>query len=209
MSSIILYHGPEAFEIAKAAARKAGRMVSKPLGEGGLKVDEARYVVSLMMRASLGDRSDVVVVGPLDRANEKASDTLLKVVEEPPAGALPFFWADDLSGVAATLRSRCQPQWCPGEGSPLPEEVQELAWHLCDDLRSGDIVAVSQALEGYKKKKGDLEDLIRGLVQCIVHSAKEGDLEVLDLWEGIRPELCHDRPIFWGVLRGLLGVSHG
>ena len=100
MASCILFHGPGARQAAEAEAAKIGRLVAPPLGDDGLKVDEAREVVELLMTTPVGDKLGVVIVGPMDEAAAKSCDTLLKTLEEFKGGLIrPILWAHDLSGV--------------------------------------------------------------------------------------------------------------
>lgn len=67
------------------------------------QVRDARERVSL--RPSIAERV-VLYVPRADRLNESGTNALLKVVEEPPAGAVFVFVAEDVSRIPQTLRSR-------------------------------------------------------------------------------------------------------
>jgi hypothetical protein len=115
LSSTRLYHGPGAEAEALSQAHQAGRLLAPPFGGGtGLKVDEARQIVSLLNSTPVGVAVGVVVVGPMDLANDKAADTLLKTIEQFDATVLPILWAQDLGNVRPTIRSRGMAHWCPG-----------------------------------------------------------------------------------------------
>ena len=68
------------------------------------QVRDAREKLSL--RPSLAPRV-VMYVPHADRLNESGTNALLKAVEEPPAGAVFVFVAEDVSKIPATLCSRC------------------------------------------------------------------------------------------------------
>lgn len=54
------------------------------------------------------------IIDDADSMNEEAANSLLKTLEEPPAGAILILIADDTDHVLPTIRSRCQPvQFAP------------------------------------------------------------------------------------------------
>ena len=119
--SSFLYHGPGARE--KALSRQSeGRRLGGPFGEGGLKIEDARNVLSLFDRIPPGRKKCMITVGPLNKATPASIDVLLKSVEEPPRKVEIILWAEDLNGVLPTMISRCWPVWCPGEEMREREE---------------------------------------------------------------------------------------
>jgi hypothetical protein len=96
------------------AARGLGRLL-REFGEGGLKIADSRELVETMDGAPVGDVPGVVVVGPMDHAQQAAADVLLKTLEEfDPDQVRPVLWANDETEVSPTIRSRCLRRWCPG-----------------------------------------------------------------------------------------------
>ena len=87
MSSCLIFHGPGAKAAAMQKAVSAGRLLAPPFGEDGLKTDDAREVVELLFSTPLGMDIGVIVVGPMDEANLKASDVLLKRILVAPRAA--------------------------------------------------------------------------------------------------------------------------
>jgi DNA polymerase III subunit delta' len=60
----------------------------------------------LMLRPSSAPQM-VMYIPAADRLNEAGTNALLKILEEPPAGAVCVLVAEDMNRLPATLRSRC------------------------------------------------------------------------------------------------------
>jgi hypothetical protein len=159
ISSAILFYGPGAQQEAHEFALSKGRLLAPPFGEGGLKTDEARQIVSLLTSAPVGDRLGVVLVGPMDDANPKSSDVLLKSIEEFNGRIVcPVLWARDIGGVTSTIRSRCLAQWSYGQDTDEGvDEGRKLihAWQgrdiptlieITKSLGTGDVLQVVSAV---------------------------------------------------------------
>ncbi|MBA1149207.1 DNA polymerase III subunit delta', partial [Ectothiorhodospiraceae bacterium WFHF3C12] len=65
----------------------------------------------------------VGIVDPADRLTINAANSLLKTLEEPPAGAYLILVASQPSRLPATVRSRCQPV-----SLPVPGEAEAQQW---------------------------------------------------------------------------------
>ena len=73
-----------------------------------IKVDQIRELVEFtMLTRSRGDHK-VVLVQPADVLNTHAANSLLKTLEEPPAGVILILVTANPAALAATLRSRCE-----------------------------------------------------------------------------------------------------
>jgi DNA polymerase III delta prime subunit len=163
--SSILIHGPGAEQRALQEALSAGHLVGN-FGKDGLKVDDAREIVVLVNQPPFfpDGKSPVVIIGPLDKAQEKTQDVLLKTVEEPE-GVLLILWAVDAGTVADTIQSRCLIYWAPETEqvvSPLEETAQAFLRHLA----AGEKAEAIQLLSGYKTD--DLEAFADVLGQVMV-----------------------------------------
>lgn len=200
-----LFHGPGAKDAALSAASKAGFLLCDPVGEEGLKVDEARGIASLLLESTFSEAKGVVVVGPMDLASNKASDALLKSIEQFNAYVQPILWANDLGGVSPTIQSRCLTFWSP---ALVDEEVDEQFSDIARELVFG-------ALDG------NLETVLRVLNQ--VNNLKVPDREhrffkevsealtgYLDnpkayaLWSSLRKTLILNKITFLDVVSGFL-----
>lgn len=182
MSSCLLFHGPGSRQTAVDRAYEIGRLMAPPFGDEGLKVEDARQVVELLLSTPIGTEVGVVVVGPMDQANYKASDVLLKCIEESPNRFVrPILWAYDLGDVSATIRSRCLDQWCPSTGEDMEnDEILPVAWKL-----------ISAVLDG------EWENLLS------VHRAKTDEIALLQALSGVLVTDLGDqqKQALWGRLR--------
>ena len=199
-----LFHGPGAFEDAIQEASRVGVQVVPPIGEGGLRVDAAREAVHILSRPAAGDQQGVLIIGPMDEANQKSCDALLKIIEDHRAGdVIPILWANDLAEVSSTIRSRCHAEWSLGNGRAVTQEVYDLSWYLCDSALDGE---VSQVLLYLKEGREDLQSLGRGVAQCIAENARDGNEDFLLIWDALREELQHEIPSAIGFTRAFLQV---
>jgi len=159
-----------------------GRLIHEPFGEEGLKIAESREVIDLMNNTPVGDSPGVLLMGPLDRAQQAATDVLLKSIEEFDDRIVrPVLWAFDEAGVSPTIRSRCLRRWCPGP-EVLDEDLLETARGLVEAALAGDVPSVIEGLREQEPR------------DVLVASAKAlrdrgVDEESQALWEAIRGAL--------------------
>jgi len=187
-TSCLLYHGPGARQTAIDEAGRRGRLLHEPFGDAGLKVDEAREFVALLLEVPLGIDKGVVIAGPMDLAPPKSSDALLKSIEEFNPYVLPLLWATDLGGVAGTIRSRCLPIWCPATGLELAdEEVEAAARELLNAVLQGHLYEVPTLVEkvGKNGKKSGREYELLAEVAYAMTGMLDNP-KVLPLWERVR-----------------------
>lgn len=93
-------------------------------GKTQISVEQIRDLRErIALRPSRAQRV-VIYVPQADRLNESGTNALLKVVEEPPAGAVFVFVAEDLGKIPGTLQSRSV--ILPFSGVPKQEIVQGL-----------------------------------------------------------------------------------
>lgn len=192
-TSALLFHGPGARVEALRAMPRIGRAVSEPIGEDGLKVEGARTISQLLQDRPLGDREGALLIGPMDRAEQKATDVLLKIIEEfDPEGVRPVLYAYDLGSVSSTIKSRCIHRWCPdGPEDPQDEERVKLAFDLVDATLQTDRARVIEALRDVKGPEG--AEIIEACAQVLV----------------LEPEsLAGARQVLWQKLRTLASYRH-
>lgn len=85
--------------------------VRRVIPEGlSIGVDEMRAIVATASRRPSTGRWQIVVIEDADRLGERAANTLLKVVEEPPPSTVFLLCAPsvDPEDISITLRSRCR-----------------------------------------------------------------------------------------------------
>lgn len=180
--SAILFHGPSAKGAALALASELGRMIHEPFGEKGLKIAESREIIDLMNNTPVGDEPGVLVMGPMDLAQQAAADVLLKTLEEFDERIVrPVLWAFDEAEVISTIRSRCLRRWCPGQMS-LDEHMLDIARGVVESSLVHDTAGVIEAL-----KEQDPRDVLVAAARSLEDRGVDG--ETRGLWEAVRNAL--------------------
>lgn len=105
-----------------------------------ISVEEGRKVGALLHQSATLPGWRVVLIDAADEMNRNAANTLLKILEEPPAKTIFFLLAHSLGQVLPTIRSRC----CKIQLFPLNEEMTK---HFGNTL-SPDILSLSQGSLG-------------------------------------------------------------
>ena len=155
ISSAILFYGPGAKQEAHAFALSKGRLLAPPFGESGLKTDEARQIVALLTSAPVGDRLGIVLVGPMDDANPKSSDVLLKSIEEFDGKIVcPVLWARDIGDVTPTISSRCLARWVCGEDDDDEGGGDRSALSLIQAWQGKDVVTLISTIKSWGPGEG-------------------------------------------------------
>jgi DNA polymerase-3 subunit delta' len=77
--------------------------------ENKLKIEQVRDLVQTLALRPVEGRYRVIILRRFNRATGPAMDALLKTLEEPPPYVLLLLTADNVEGLLATIRSRCQP----------------------------------------------------------------------------------------------------
>ncbi|HJP03813.1 MAG: hypothetical protein QGH46_09670 [Gammaproteobacteria bacterium] len=86
-------------------------------------IDQVRELIEFLELTSHGPAGRVAVIYPADAMTLKAANSLLKTLEEPPAGAVIVLISESLARLPATVVSRCQ-----RIRVPLPPATQALDW---------------------------------------------------------------------------------
>lgn len=198
--SVKLFHGPGAWAEACSYADGLGRLVAEPYGLEGLKVDEAREVVDWLHSMPVGSELGVVLVGPLDDAQARASDALLKSLEEADGqGVVPVLWARDLGSVTSTVRSRCVPVWVAGEDTvALDEEVEACSRALMASFMEGDLWRLDLT-----PVKGKEAAVVVSLAEAILPHMDQ--VAVRAVWERLRLLARYTNPTPYELLSVFLG----
>ncbi len=92
-------------------------------GKSRISVDQIRALVADMGLKSHAGGGKAAVIEPADAMTPNAANSLLKTLEEPPGDALIVLVADTLSGMPATILSRCATLRVA-----LPPPATALAW---------------------------------------------------------------------------------
>jgi len=192
-----LFHGPGAREAAVAEQHNLGRPISEPIGDEGIKIDDARRIIDLMEMAPVGDQPGVLVFGPIDRAQQSASDVLLKVVEEFHSdGVRPVIWATDLGSVSNTIRSRCLHRWCPYAEHPIDDSAARSAASVIISAvlhgdRAGVISETKDFLDALPDAKVAMFDLLAGIAKVLAEQPDELNGPRYELWMRARKLLSY------------------
>ncbi len=88
-----------------------------------IKIDQVRELVSFATKTASFGKRKVMVIAPADAMNTNAANALLKSLEEPSSETYLILVCQQLQGVPATIRSRCQMLKLP----PPPQEPA-LTW---------------------------------------------------------------------------------
>jgi len=81
----------------------------QPVEEGkSISVEQIRELIGFCALTSQYGRYQIVVINPAEAMNRNASNSLLKLLEEPPAKTLLILISHQPMLLLATLRSRCQ-----------------------------------------------------------------------------------------------------
>lgn len=212
--TVKLFHGPGAFQAALLAAGENYLQFPCPDDKGVvaevLKVDDAREVVKLLWSVPLGGKTHYVIVGPLDKAPAKSSDTLLKAIEEPrPYAYVAILWATDEGGVSPTIRSRCQAIWA-GASSDMSAMLIDAKVAISNCLK-GNAQDLSLLMAKWRGKEAALLDAL-----CAVVAASKSK-KVLGLWPQLRMAAMDQRgpcanelaTILAGTVTSITSVSDG
>ena len=195
MASCILYHGPGAEEAAADEAHLLGRLLAPPFGAEGLKVEEAREFVALLGSVPIGTEKGVVIAGPVDLANYKAADVLLKSIEEFNSRFLqPILWAHDLGGVSPTIQSRCLARWAPPSADvPEDDELVAVGYDLIQASLEGEIWRIPTLIKDFlKDHKNGEHDILRSAADAL--HAQLDEPQHRALWRQLRKAARHRNP---------------
>ncbi|MGB1234995.1 MAG: DNA polymerase III subunit delta' [Planktomarina sp.] len=124
-----------------------------------ITVDEVRKLRNFFSMSAGGNGKRVVIVDSVDELNTQAANALLKMLEEPPAGAIMFLITHRPGAVLPTIRSRCRVLPL----SPLPTEDMQAAY--------------AQAMQGQAFEAG-LQVLAQGSVGTAINLSAQGGLDV-------------------------------
>lgn len=106
-----------------------------------IKVDQVRQLLSKMQHTKVCGRYRIAIIDSLDQLHPAAANSLLKSLEEPAPGTVFLLLAQQMSTVAATIRSRCQVI------SMLPEACQLTMQQWLSQQLSLPISAAQQLLQ--------------------------------------------------------------
>jgi len=204
MSSCLLYFGPGARQVAIDQAHLIGRLIAEPFGDEGLKTDEARSFVLAMGSIPVGVDIGTLVVGPIDLAMPKASDVILKTIEEfDDTRIQPILWAHDAFGVTPTIRSRCLTRWVdiPDDGD-VDQDLVDVGFDIVEAIQGDSIYKIPDLVAKFKKRE---HELIGSIVDVLSTDMQQVESRVL--WENLRPVTLLHNPSGIEIIAALIGGS--
>lgn len=103
------------------------------------KISQIRDLRQILSLKPFEARLRVVVISEAQTLNQEASNALLKVLEEPPHGTILILIAEHVSGLIATIVSRCQHV----RFNPVPAKLlaSELAQNHAIDPKEAELLA--------------------------------------------------------------------
>jgi DNA polymerase-3 subunit delta' len=137
--------------------------------KGEIVGEDAGAVAGFLHLTSAEGGWRIVVIDSADEMNRTAANRLLKILEEPPRGALLLLVCHAPGRLLPTLRSRCRKLWL----EPLAEaEVVQLLHRYRPELAAADAAALALLAEGSIGRALDLADaggltLYRSLIQLM------------------------------------------
>ena len=113
---------------------EAATAASKPTkASREIRIDQVRAISEFLTLAAHRGGRRVVVLAPAEALNGPAANALLKVLEEPPSGAVFLAVTDELDAVLPTVRSRCVLL-----RSPVPQRDEALTWLRAQGVADAD-----------------------------------------------------------------------
>jgi len=204
MPSCLLYFGPGARQVAVDEAGRIGRMIAPPMGDDGLKTEDAREAVRIMSNVPVTSEISTLVIGPVDLAMPRASDVLLKRIEDfDDTRIQPILWAHDVSGVTPTIRSRCLDRWVDIPDDDVDQELVDDGFDVVEAFHNDAIYKIPGMVAKYKKREHDFI----GAVADALSTDDRPKSRVL--WEHLRPVSLLQNPTEIEIISALVGGSVG
>jgi len=117
----VRYLEPEAFARHKIFGKDPEKENEKPSAQ--IIIKQTRALADFLNLASYRGGRRVAIVYPAEEMNPSTANSLLKGLEEPPAGAMFLLVSHRPSALLPTIRSRCVPV-----PVPLPEPKAAIGW---------------------------------------------------------------------------------
>jgi DNA polymerase III subunit delta' len=172
---------PDVMVVLPQSELLARGLVSRADLEGApskeIRVDDVRALARRLSFAALRGRRKIALVTPADALNERAQNTLLKTLEEPPPATTFLMVSANPDALLPTIRSRC----ARVQLGPVPEEA--IAARL---VREG--VGEAEARERAARAQGSFSQALavqgerRELLEAVEGALSAGDeREAMDL----------------------------
>ena len=156
-------------------------------------IEAVREFTAHLLLTSQYRKGRVGIIEPAEAMTLNAANSLLKTLEEPPAGSHIFLVADQLMSLPATIRSRCQ-IIDPGQPSQemasawLREQGAEDAAEASAEFTHAPLKALDLARDGYVERKQSWAQQVIALfegkddVVAVSEQWQKEDLSLLLSW---------------------------
>ena len=151
-----------------------------PANEGKtIAIDQVRGISAYYALKSHYGQGKIVIIDPADAMNRAAANALLKILEEPPDGALIMLVAHRFSTLPMTIRSRCVRvacesvdtdialEWLSGE---LPELDQAVLRQLLGQCGGAPLLVKAVATEHDSSIEDELTEVLDELREGRTHA---------------------------------------
>jgi len=162
---------PSCFRLSQG--HHEGLKVVEPSG-AQIKMEQAKEVIEFLSLKSLtGNR--VIIIDQAQNLNPQAANSLLKTLEEPPAGTFFFLIAPSVAGLMPTIRSRSRiVQFKPLTAEDLARKVKAPAWAL--KAAGGSFEKLAQLQDGPE------QELRQKSVEILNLFLKDRDFLLNEIW---------------------------
>lgn len=167
-------------------------------GKKNILIDQVRELLDFYSLKSHYGAGKIVLIFPADSMNRAASNALLKLLEEPPSGALLLLVAHRFAEIPMTVRSRCiripcerveeasSIQWLSAQ---LPTADQDRVDHLFKQSNGAPLKALAMAKDPNLDQSAAILKSIVDLEQNRAHPLSEakafGDLPLEELLDNM------------------------
>lgn len=154
--------------------------------EGALKVDEVRRVGEFMSHTSSFGGYKIVIVDAADEMNRNASNSVLKVLEEPPKNSVLILVSHNIQKLLPTIRSRCHKITLkPLSLSDFKEAIKADVPEALYDMSQGSPgIALwlykNDAISKYQELTSAISD--KNIVQLLDFASNASDKKDLEKW---------------------------
>jgi hypothetical protein len=155
-------------------------------GENNIFVDQIRTIAEFLSITSEFGGYKVVVIESAEDLNLNASNSILKILEEPVGNSVIILTTSKLFSLLATVRSRCQKIFVNGKYDKLYSEEDELFKQLiqCLELKNYNVQILPEQMEVFFKII--LDYAYRKMITSLSSHRAEKYLELAEIINGAR-----------------------
>ena len=143
-----------------------------------IRVDDVRALARQLSFAALRGRRKIAIVTPADAMNERAQNTLLKTLEEPPPATTFLMVSANPDALLPTVRSRC----ARVQLGPVPEEV--LIARLRERMPEGEARERAARAQGSFSRalavQGEWRELLERVEEALAASDERSALDLAE-----------------------------